>query len=76
MVEPFDGAYRVAPPVTVEDVITEPLSTEELRRQVAEVLANYGLSVNEFLKADIDDLETDELRDLWLIIRGALTPSA
>ena len=52
------------------------MSAEELRRQVAEVLANYGLSVNEFLKADIDDLESDELRDIWLMVRGALTPSA
>jgi len=43
---------------------------------VTEVLDGYGLSVDEFLKADIDSLESDELRDLWLIIRGALIPSA
>lgn len=35
---------------------------------------SYGLSVNEFLKPDMDDLEIDELRDLWLIIGGALAP--
>jgi len=57
-------------------VITAPISREELRRQVTEVLDGYGLSVDEFLKADIDSLESDELRDLWLIIRGALIPSA
>ncbi len=57
-------------------MITAPLTREELRRQVTEVLDDYGLSVDEFLEADIDSLESDELRDLWLIIRGALNPAA
>jgi len=33
---------------------------------VTEVLANYGLFVDELLESDIDNLETDELRNLWL----------
>ncbi|MHB1089845.1 MAG: hypothetical protein ACYC06_00300 [Ilumatobacteraceae bacterium] len=55
---------------------TAPLTSEELRQQVADVLANYGLSVDELLQADIDDLESDELRDLWLMVKGALTPTS
>lgn len=55
---------------------TAPLTSEELRQQVAEVLANYGLSVDELLQANIDDLESDELRDLWLMVKGALTPTS
>ena len=55
---------------------TAPLTSEELRQQVAEVLANYGLSVDQLLQADIDDLESDELRDLWLMVKGALTPTS
>lgn len=55
---------------------TAPLTSEELRQQVAEVLANYGLSVDQLLQADIDDLESNELRDLWLMVKGALTPTS
>lgn len=55
---------------------TEPLTSQELRQQVADVLANYRLSVDQLLKADIDDLESDELRDLWLMVKGALTPTS
>jgi len=60
----------------VRTVITAPLTSEELRRQVADVLTNYGMSVDDLLRADIDDLESDELRDLWLMVKGALTPTS
>jgi len=53
---------------------TAPLTSEDLRQQVAEVLVNSGMSVDQLLQADIDDLESDDLRDLWLMVRGALTP--
>lgn len=55
---------------------TRTLTTKELRRQVADVVVNYGLSVDDLLRADIDDLESDELRDLWLMVKGALTPTS
>jgi hypothetical protein len=55
---------------------TAPLTAEDLRRDVAAVLDGYGLSVDEFLASDVDDLGSDELRDLWLMVKGALTPAA
>ena len=36
-------------------------------RFVADVLARYGLTVEQFIAADIDELEEHELRDLWLM---------
>lgn len=52
---------------------TASLTQDDLRRQVAAVLARYAISVEEFVLADIDDLPSDELRDLWLMVEGALT---
>lgn len=52
---------------------TAPMTLDELRQEVAGVLAPYGISVDEFVAVDVDDLETDELRDLWLMVKGALT---
>lgn len=54
---------------------TAPLTLEQLRREVEAVLARYGISVDEFVSADVDDLPSDELRDLWLMVKGALTPA-
>lgn len=59
--------------VTVICMTTEPLTEEELRNQVAGVLRRYGMTVDEFVAADIDDLPSDELRDVWLMVKGALT---
>ena len=52
---------------------TAPMTLHELRHEVAVVLAPYGMSVDEFVAVDVDDLQTDELRDLWLMVKGALT---
>lgn len=54
---------------------TAPLTSETLRRQVEAVVAPYGLSVDDFVASDVDDLPSDELRDLWLMVKGALEPS-
>lgn len=54
---------------------TAPLTSEALRSQVEAVVAPYGLSVDEFVASDVDDLPSDELRDLWLMVKGALAPS-
>jgi hypothetical protein len=54
---------------------TAPLTLDDLRREVEAVLARYGMSVDEFVVADVDDLPSDELRDLWLMVKGALTPA-
>jgi hypothetical protein len=33
------------------------------------------MSVDQFVASDVDDLPSDELRDLWLMVKGALAPS-
>lgn len=58
---------------TVVLMTTEPLTESELRNQVAQVLRRYGMSVDDFVAADIDDLPSDELRDVWLMVKGALS---
>ena len=60
--------------VTVTSMTTAPLTVDALRREVEAVLARYGMSVDEFVSSDVDDLPSDELRDLWLMVKGALTP--
>ncbi|MFN3257894.1 MAG: hypothetical protein ACE37B_19615 [Ilumatobacter sp.] len=54
---------------------TAPLTSDDLRRQVADVVAPYGMTVDEFVACDVDDLPSDELRDLWLMVKAALAPS-
>ena len=44
--------------------------------QVESVVAAYGLSVDEFLASDVDDLPSDELRDVWLVVKGARAPDS
>ena len=58
-----------------EIIVNAPISVETLRKDVAETLKPYGLTVDEFLHSDIDDLASWELRDLWLIVKGALERS-
>jgi len=47
-------------------VTTEPITEKQLRDEVAAVVERYGLTVDSFLATDLDELEDDELRDLWL----------
>ena len=54
--------------------MNEPINTKQLRQQVASVLVNYGLTVDEFLQKDLDDFDDILLRDLALMIKSALTP--
>lgn len=61
---------------TIADMTNDPLTVEELRRQVNEVLAKYQMTLDDFLKSDIDDLDSVELRDLWLMVKGVLRPVA
>jgi hypothetical protein len=56
-------------------VTTAPLTSEALRCQVEAVVAPFGLSVDQFVASDVDDLPSDELRDVWLMVKGALAPS-
>ena len=51
------------------------MTLDELRQEVADVLVPYALSVDQFVALDVDDLPSDALRDLWLMVRGALTPA-
>lgn len=57
-------------------IVNAPVSTESLRKNVAEVLEPYELTVDEFLHSDIDDLENVDLRELWLMVKGVLEPAA
>lgn len=54
------------------DLTTAPLTSKALRGQVEGVVAPFGLSVDEFVASDVDDLPTDELRDVWMMVKGAL----
>lgn len=49
---------------------TEPTTTEQLRKELAESLVKYGMTVEEFLQTDIDDLPDSNLRDTKLMLRG------
>lgn len=55
-------------------MITKPVTLAQLRQDVAQVAGRYGISVEGFLRSDIDDLPSDELRDLWLMVKGVLVP--
>jgi phenylalanyl-tRNA synthetase beta subunit len=55
---------------------TDPITEEQLRDQVARALSPYGIAVDVFLATDHDDLENNELRDLWLMVKGALAPAS
>jgi hypothetical protein len=57
---------------SVNTVTTGALTPAELRQLVEEVLTGYGMTVEEFVAADIDDLPSDELRDMWLMVKGTL----
>ena len=56
-------------------VATAPLTSEALRRQVEAVVVPFGLSVDQFVASDVDDLPSDVLRDVWLMVKGALAHS-
>lgn len=58
---------------TLTTMMTAPLTLDDLRREVEAVQARYGMSVDEFVANDLDDLPSDELRDIWLMVKGALT---
>lgn len=53
-------------------VTTAPVTSEALRREVSAVVEVAGLTLEQFLNSDIDELESDELRDLWLMVRRPL----
>lgn len=55
---------------------TATVTLDELRHIVDEAVGRYGMTTDEFLRADIDDLPGYDLRDLWLMVRGLLTPAA
>ena len=63
------------PLATVNLVTTAPLTLDELRLEVEAVLAPYGMPVDEFVASDVDDLPSDDLRDLSLTVKGALLPA-
>lgn len=46
------------------------ISTKQIRKDLAESLLKYGMTVDEFLQTDIDDLPDWNLRDTKLMLRG------
>ncbi len=56
---------------TVVLVATAPLTSDALRCQVEAVVVPFGLSVDQFVASDVDDLPSD----VWLMVNGALVPS-
>jgi hypothetical protein len=66
------GAVRGRRQVTT----TEPITEKQLRKQVAAIVEPYGFTVDSFLAADLAEIEDDRLRDLWLMVKGALPLTA
>ncbi len=54
---------------------TAPITADQLRCDVVNALKPYGLTLDEFLASDVDDLD-DDLRDMRLMIEGALSPAS
>jgi hypothetical protein len=57
-------------------VTTAPISIEQLRRDVADVLDSHGVTLDEFIASDLDDWDHYELRELWLMTRDVLADAA
>lgn len=55
--------------------MTQVLTRDDVRRAVESVLDGYGLTLGQFIAAgEADELEADELRDLWLMNKGVFAP--
>ena len=51
------------------------ISRDAVLDDVHAVLARYGLSLADFIElGDADELDADELRDLWLMTKAVLRP--
>ena len=50
------------------------VSVEQLRKELAESLVKYGMTVDEFLQTDIDNLPDWNLRDTKLMLIGVFEP--
>jgi hypothetical protein len=54
-------------------MVTEPITHASLLETVDAVLAEHGLTRDQFVElGSKDELENDELRDLWLMTEPAL----
>ena len=59
-------------PCTVNHMTTTPITKDQIREQIEQVVSPHGLTVEEFLAFDLDEIDDDELRDLWLMVTGTL----
>lgn len=57
-------------------MVNATLSLEQMRNELAAALLPFDLDVDEFLSSDIDDYSDANLRDIWLMVKGILKPTA
>jgi len=57
-------------------MVNTTLSLEQMRNELAAALSPFDLDVDEFLSSDIDDYSDANLRDIWLMVKGILKPTA
>jgi hypothetical protein len=50
-------------------MVSKPMSDEEVIKELQQVLSQYSINVEDFLKSDIDDYSDANLRDLWLFVK-------
>ena len=51
-------------------MVNATLSLEQIRVELAQALLPYKISVDEFLKSEIDEYSDSNLQDIWLMAKG------
>ena len=51
-------------------MLNKPITLEQLRKELVEVLEEHNMTVAQFQAMDLDDINRFNLRDLKLIVSG------
>jgi hypothetical protein len=51
-------------------MINKPITLEQLRKYLVDMLEAHNMTIEQFQAMDIDDIDNWDLRDLKLIIKG------
>lgn len=51
-------------------MLNKPITLEQLRKELVEVLEEHNMTVAQFQAMDLDDINNFNLRDLKLIVSG------
>jgi hypothetical protein len=51
-------------------MINKPITLEQLRKDLVDMLEAHNMTIEQFQAMDIDDIDNWDLRDLKLIIKG------